>query len=292
MEVYIYLYRQVLELNKWLDEELQWENRLSCRKMLHTTMMHLVAKSALVRKCGEDPSHGAFQSSGTANPALLPGESLKEKYQQEREPSWKPQKLLLWCLGKAASVRPEENKEEFRVPEPFWALPAPPHLIAGGHCMATGAKWPNPAHSCLSKPTLTALSEAFLRFNCLYYAFMSLFLLLPLLNQLLKQVTTMLNTNKWPLTLSAVIQVQPLPLQGGSIVQQWLWNWLRIEMKLRNYQRRFGWGLATASKALYSWNVMQPASKPMRSCDRDYILPQKQKCVPVIFPAIKKDYLH
>lgn len=33
--------------------------------------------------------------------------------------------------------------------------------LAGGHCMATGAKWPNPAHSCLSNPTLTALSEAF-----------------------------------------------------------------------------------------------------------------------------------
>lgn len=59
-------------------------------------------------------------------------------------------------------------------------------------------------------------------------------------------------------------------------------------MKLRNYQRRFGWGRATASKALYSynWNVTQPASKAMRSCDRDHTLPQQQRSVPVIFSGI------
>lgn len=65
-------------------------------------------------------------------------------------------------------------------------------------------------------------------------------------------------------------------------------------MKLRNDQRRFGWGLPTASEAFYSysWNVMQPAPKPMRSCDRDCILPQQQRSVPVIFSGINRDYLH
>lgn len=119
--------------------------------------------STLVRKCEEDSSHGALKSSGTANPALLPGESLKEKYQQERELSWKPEKLFLCSLGKAASVRPRGPKESHRSSE-YLGLSEPSlhsPTLTGGRFTETGAKWPNPAHSCLSKPTLTALSEAF-----------------------------------------------------------------------------------------------------------------------------------
>lgn len=110
MEMQINLHRRVLELSKRLDEE-QWENRLRCRKKLLDTRMHLAGKICSCEKLQTSLITWSIKSSGIANPALLPGESLEEKYQQESEPSRKPEKLLLCSFVRAASTVPRGPKE-------------------------------------------------------------------------------------------------------------------------------------------------------------------------------------